>query len=121
MPNRPGFFAVMATAAALFAAAPAASEVMRIGSDTYLVGDLLPTGQRITPLAAPGATFKPLNPNLEALPDFVAGQAVEIAVSPDGRTMLALTSGYNRNYGADGKPVPALLKEYVFVFDISVC
>src|SRR5215831_11205335 len=86
--------------------------------DDYLVGDLLPTGARITPLAAAGATFKPLNPNLAALPDFVAGQAVEIAVSPDGQTMLVLTSGFNRNFGSDGRYVPALSNEYVFVFDI---
>jgi DNA-binding beta-propeller fold protein YncE len=85
----------------------------------YLVGDLLPTGVRITPLAGAGASFKPLNPNLAALPDFVAGQAVEIAVSPDGQTILVLTSGFNRNFGPDGRYVPALSNEYVFVFDVS--
>jgi len=35
----------------------------------------------ITPLAAPGATFQTLNPNLPSLPDFVAGQAVALGSS----------------------------------------
>jgi DNA-binding beta-propeller fold protein YncE len=87
--------------------------------DGRLVGELLPTGARITPTAAPGAVLQRLNPNLAALPDFTAGQAVTLAASPDGRTLLALTSGYNRNFGPGGKPVPALSNEYVFVFDIA--
>lgn len=82
-------------------------------------GEMLPTGQRITPLAAAGAVFSTLNPNLPDLPDFVAGQAVETALSPDGATLLILTSGYNRNVGADGKYIPALSNEYVFVYDVS--
>ncbi len=63
------------------------------------------TGQSITPAAAKGAIFQALNPGLAALPDFTAGQASALALSPDGRTLLILTSGYNRNLGADGKPV----------------
>jgi DNA-binding beta-propeller fold protein YncE len=84
-----------------------------------LVGELLPTGARITPTAAVGAVFQKLNPNLSKLPDFTVGQAVELATSPDGRTLLALTSGYNRVYGAGGKYVTDLSNEYVFVFDVS--
>src|SRR5262249_50148717 len=60
-------------------------------------GELLPTGVRVTPEAAEGALLQPLNPDLPALPDFVAGQAVTTAVSPDGQMLLVLTSGYNRN------------------------
>src|SRR5580704_10065170 len=69
------------------------------------VGEMLPTGQRITPTAAAGAQFRPLIP-IPSSPDFAAGQAVELAVSPDGSKMLALTSGYNRVFGADGRYVP---------------
>ncbi|HEX3364299.1 hypothetical protein [Phenylobacterium sp.] len=82
-------------------------------------GDILPTGQRITPQAAHGALFQPLNPDLPDLPAFTAGQASAVALSPDRRTLLILTSGYNRNTGADGKRVEALSHEYVFVFDVS--
>ena len=80
---------------------------------------LLPTGQRLTPEAAHGAIFQPLNPDLPGLPGFTAGQAAAVALSPDRKTLLILTSGYNRNLGADGKQVPELSNEYVFVFDVS--
>ena len=84
-----------------------------------LAGEVLPTGQSITPTAAPGALFQPLNPDLAALPGFTAGQASAVALSPDGRTLLILTSGYNRNVGPDGAYIPTLSSEYVFVYDVS--
>ena len=79
----------------------------------------IPTGQTVTPTAAPGAVFQELNPGLATLPAFTAGQAVTSAVSPDGKTLLVLTSGYNQNYDANGRTVAAQSDEYVFVFDIS--
>jgi hypothetical protein len=79
----------------------------------------IPTGQTVTPTAAPGAVFLELNPGLATLPAFTAGQAVTSAVSPDGKTLLVLTSGYNRNYDASGGTIAAQSNEYVFVFDIS--
>lgn len=82
-------------------------------------GELLPTGFRITPEAACGARFKPLNPELDSRPDFRAGQAVTSVISPDGRTMLVLTSGYNRNYAEDGEQVDDESNEYVFVYDVQ--
>ena len=81
---------------------------------------LLPTGAYITPIAAVGSTFQTLNPGLPSRPDFIAGQAVTAALGPDGRTLLVLTSGYNRNRGADGRDIPEESNEYVFVFDASV-
>jgi DNA-binding beta-propeller fold protein YncE len=81
--------------------------------------DILPTGQHLTPEAAHGAIFQPLNPDLPELPAFTAGQASAVALSPDRRTLLILTTGYNRNLGADGKQIPGLSNEYVFVFDVS--
>jgi DNA-binding beta-propeller fold protein YncE len=83
-----------------------------------LVGETLPTGQQITPTAALGSSFGPLLP-IPSSPDFKAGQAVELAVSPDGAKLLILTSGFNRTYGPDGKPVPGRSAEHVFVYDIS--
>lgn len=82
-------------------------------------GDLTPTGQRITPRAMPGATFVALNPNLPELPDFTAGQAASLALSPDGKTLLILTSGFNRNFGSDGKTIAETSREYVFIYDVS--
>jgi hypothetical protein len=38
-------------------------------------GQLLPTGMRITPLAAKGATLKPLDPGLAEFPKFVPAWA----------------------------------------------
>jgi len=77
------------------------------------------TGQSITPQAAPGALFQPLNPGLAEAPDYTAGQAGALALSPDGRTLLIVTSGYNLVFGANGKRIPDLSREYVFVYDVS--
>jgi DNA-binding beta-propeller fold protein YncE len=77
------------------------------------------TGQSITPEAAPGALFQPLNPDLPQAPEHTAGQAGALALSPDGRTLLIVTSGYNLIFGADGKRIADLSREYVFVYDVS--
>jgi hypothetical protein len=82
-------------------------------------GELLPTGARITPTAADGASFQALNPDLAGRPDFVVGQAVTTALGPDGATLLVLTSGYNRNSGPDGRRVAADSREYIFVYDVT--
>lgn len=74
---------------------------------------------RITPLAAHGSTLQPLNPGLADLPDFTVDHPILTAVSPDGGTLLILTSGFNRNNDAKGKAIPAQTGEYIFVFDIQ--
>jgi DNA-binding beta-propeller fold protein YncE len=79
----------------------------------------LPTGMRITPTAAPGARFSVLNPELSGSPKFTAGQAVSTAVSPDGKTLLILTSGYNIRYDSNGNLAPQESNEYVFVYDLT--
>jgi len=88
-------------------------------------------GTQITPLAPEGSTFVGLNPGLADNPDWLAGQAVSTVVSPDRKTLLVLTSGYNRVYRTnlvDGILQPDALgtyfnwpdsTEYVFVYDIS--
>jgi YVTN family beta-propeller protein len=86
-------------------------------------GKFIPTGVQITPDAAHGSTFQPLNPGLSFDPSFVVGQAVTTAVSPDGKTLLVLTSGYNsQNFTSGpnaGNTNPDESNEYIFVFDIS--
>src|SRR5215468_4993977 len=80
----------------------------------------LPTGQMITPTAAPGSVFQALNPHITSEPNYTVGQAESTAVSPDGKTLLILTSGFNLNANASGTAVdPATSTEFVFVFDIS--
>jgi DNA-binding beta-propeller fold protein YncE len=82
-------------------------------------GVTLPTGQRITPTAATGAVFSPLNPNIPSEPTYTVGQAETELVSPDGKTLLILTSGYNLNANEAGQEDPLTSTEFVFVFDIS--
>ncbi len=79
----------------------------------------IPTGQFITPLASPGSSFERLNPHLKNFPDYTVGQAMSEALSPDGKTLLILTSGYNRLNNAEGKQSPQDSNEYVFVYDVS--
>ena len=80
---------------------------------------LMPSGQIITPTAAAGAVFQPLNPGLTSHPDYLAGQAISIAISPDRRTLLALTSGYNTLRTATGAKDMDASSEFVFVYDIA--
>jgi YVTN family beta-propeller protein len=81
--------------------------------------EILPTNQLITPTAARGSTFAALNPHLPDNPGYVVGQAVTTAISPDGKTLLILTSGYNLVADATGASIPSQSPEFVFVFDIS--
>ncbi len=76
-------------------------------------------GVRITPLAVPDSTFQTLNPGLKAFPNYVAGGAVTTVVSPDKKTLLVLTSGYNRLNNSAGQRVARDSTQFVFVFDIS--
>ena len=107
--------AVMALVTGLYQFTPVAAE----GESATVPRELLPTGVHITPTAAEGAIFQALNPDLPSNPDFVAGQAVTTAVSPDGNTLLILTSGYNRNTSPTGSRIPEESNEYIFVYDIS--
>ncbi len=83
------------------------------------VAQQLPTGQSITPEAAPGAQFSPLVTHIGPHPDFVADGAAAIAISPDRREMLVLTSGFNRFVGADDKVVPAQAMQYILRYRID--
>jgi DNA-binding beta-propeller fold protein YncE len=78
----------------------------------------LPTGVTLTPDAAPGSLLLELDPHVPRAPTFRAGGAVSSALSPDGRTLLVLTSGYNRTVDEEGERVTAASSEWVFVFDV---
>jgi DNA-binding beta-propeller fold protein YncE len=75
----------------------------------------LPDGLAITPTAAPHSILLPLNPGLADSPNFTLGQAVTTLLSPDGRQLLVLTSGYNlETRGRRNRS-----NEYVFIYDVS--
>ena len=85
--------------------------------------------QSITPLEISGASFQYLDTGMVvtdsydpkvAPREWLAGQAVSTSVSPDGNTLLVLTSGYNRVFqGAFPLFDPLYSSEYIFVFDIT--
>ncbi len=95
--------------------------VVVVGSPVLAQGGAqpLPTGQSLTALAAPHARFEALVAHTGPFPDYVADGAAAIAVSPDRREMLVLTSGYNRFNGPDGKIVPQQSVQYVFRYAIG--
>jgi DNA-binding beta-propeller fold protein YncE len=92
--------------------------------------DLLATGQTVSPTAAPGSRIVDLNPGLTALPGvtlgpgqdvtkFIAGQPEATAISPNGRTLLVMTSGFNGLADINANVVLPYSTEYVFVYDVS--
>ena len=84
---------------------------------TDVVG--LPDGLVMTPDATPGSALYDLDPHLESLAGFRAGNAVATALSPDGTTLLVLTSGYNRTFDRAGGKADPGSSEYVFVYDVT--
>lgn len=81
-------------------------------------------GTYITPTAAPGSKYQLLAAPLPDFPNYVVDHAETSVVSPDGRTMSVLTSGYNQNFAADTSDAgdhQDLVNsgEFVFVFDMS--
>src|SRR5271157_701429 len=80
---------------------------------------LLPTGATITPTAAPGSVFVPLTTSLPDFPVYTPDGAATTAISPDGKTLLILTSGYNLMVDASGNYTGTDSGEFVFVYDIS--
>jgi YVTN family beta-propeller protein len=113
------FSALAAAAAASLAHTPA------------FAGDLLATGQTVTPTAAPGSQLIELAPGLQpvagvtmlqgngVVTSYVAGQPEATVTSPDGNTLLVMTTGYNGLADVNGNVVYPYSNEYVFVYDIS--
>jgi YVTN family beta-propeller protein len=125
--------AVWATSLSL-AQLPAGSGHTSQPVGNYNNGSILPTGQVITPTAAPGSTIQVLSTGLRADGNADAAEAVKTALSPDGHTLLVLTSGWNRdNHLINGAPItyPTLdpntgaavgittHSEWVFVFGVN--
>lgn len=86
--------------------------------NAYAKQEFIPTGMTITPTAARGSVFQSLNPDLPSRPDYLADHAVDMATSPDGNTLLILTSGFNR-MGNENGGIAEESNEYVFVYDIT--
>jgi YVTN family beta-propeller protein len=93
---------------------------------TLVTGSRVPTGDFITPTAAPGSAFVSLKPGAALIPqypDYAADHASSTAVSPDGKTLLILTSGYNmivnRSGANEGYEDPTQSGEYIFVYDLT--
>ena len=94
---------------------------------TLTVNDVPPPGvlnipnlnQQISPLAPANARFEPLNPDLADNPNWLASAAVTSVLSPDNRTLLVLTSGFNIIFNADGTPNLPDCAQYVFIYDVS--
>ena len=80
---------------------------------------VLPTGATITPNAAPGSVSQALTVDLPDYPNRAVDGAQTTSISPDGKTLLILTSGFNKLRDANGAVQPQDSSEYVFVYDIS--
>src|SRR5260370_6772724 len=104
---------------ARLAAVLAAGILVGSAANTAFAQVVLPTGATITPDASPGAVFQPLTVPLPDYPNYSPDSAETTAVSPDGKTLLILTSGFNLNLGSNGNNQPQDSGEYVFVYDIS--
>ena len=109
----------LAAVVSIAGARPALAQTLPRSTDAATQAEELPTGMSITPLATRGAAFHALNPGLPDRPDYTAGWPVTTALSPDGSTLLILTSGYNVIHGPDGREVADDSGEYVFIFDVS--
>jgi YVTN family beta-propeller protein len=135
--NRGSLLSLLLTMAFGFGIVPSANARTEQTVGNFPGGALLPTGQTITPSAAPGSTFAPLSTGLRPDGSADAQGAVSTKLSPDGKTLLVLTSGYNLNFRQQSSvstpityPVldpttglPSAITtgkaEWVFVFDVS--
>ncbi len=88
-------------------------------SSVAMAQTLLPTGATITPNAAAGSVFAPLTTSLPDFPVYTPDGAETTVISPDGNTLLILTSGYNLMEYSDGSYSGPDSGEFVFVYDIS--
>ncbi len=123
-------YEVTASNAAGVFKAPLTITLYNTSPTTPSVGQSVPNmNQFVTPLAPANSTFEfldtglqvsdPLNKNIPTV-EWMAGQAVSTAISPDGSTLLVLTSGFNRVFQADSLQwAPALSTEYVFIYNIA--
>src|SRR5580704_2248087 len=83
-------------------------------------------GQDLTPLQPAGSVFVSLNPGITDHPEWTSTHAVSSVVSPQGDTLLVLTSGFNRVYNNPLTRLPLLASssppdsnEHVFIYDLT--
>jgi len=86
---------------------------------SFAFAQILPTGATITPGAAPGSMFVKLTTSLPDFPTYTPDGAETTVISPDGKTLLILTSGYNLMENSSGDYTGTDSGEFVFVYDIS--
>jgi YVTN family beta-propeller protein len=66
----------------------------------------IPTGQYLTPLYVPGSSYQRLSTGLRADGNADADSGMTAIASPDGKTMLVLTSGFNVSFNYEnGQPI----------------
>ena len=100
---------------AAIAAAASADTGKPAGTDA-----LLPTGQRITPLAAPGSHMIALDPAREDLPGLTLGWASNAALSPDRTRLAVITAGINGLSNAKGLPANATAAgDFILIYDVT--
>jgi DNA-binding beta-propeller fold protein YncE len=107
---------LLAPFVAFWSSLPAAASLQQ--NNAAPAAESLPTGMNITPTVAKGTIFQPLNPDLPDRPEFTVDHPITTALSPDGYSLLILTSGFNRNMDAKGHPILNQSGEYVFVYDV---
>ncbi len=84
-------------------------------------------GLFVTPVAPlTKAIQQNLNPGLANYPNFVAGEAVKVVLSPDGTTIAILTAGMNSLYQPYNPLTPTVAKvdtaastQFIFLYDVS--
>jgi len=105
------------------------------GQEQDSSGIRVATGQHITPYAVPGAQVQKLHTDFRSDDSADGGNGVTTALSPDGKTLLILTTGFNYGFSKDdgtplvypvldpttGQPTGATTSsaEWVFVYDVS--
>ena len=93
---RTGRIRMLATVAACISGAEASAVAAPAALDGSGAGPgRIPTGQYITGTAAPGSVYQRLTTGLRADGNADADSAMSGALSPDGTTLLVLTSGFN--------------------------
>jgi len=105
-----------------FVALPVLLSSWAAGADQAVsatASEALPTGARITPGAVPGTVLQWLDPRLPDHPGHIPGQAVALALSPDGTRLLALTNGFRQVADPAGKRDMAATTDWVFVYEVD--
>lgn len=110
---------ILCTITIAILAVPFSVHGQNLGQITSPVMNIPNQGVFTTPLAVPDSRFQTLNPGLKDFPNYVVGGAVTTVVSPDHKTLLILTSGYNRLNDSNGRRIEKDSTQFVFVFDIS--